>query len=171
VTPVLARRTLVMGAGTAALLATAGCNPFATTAPITRTVTAAPPAVADPIAILIATTRLHMVRLTNAVAADKALAARLTPIRNDRLAHLTALIDELARTSPRGAAGEKAKPTADPAIQVPSGGVVQVLAGMRTDAAQAQGMFTDAFGLASRYRAALFGSIAACLASHREALK
>lgn len=167
----LARRTLVVGAGAAALLVTAGCNPFSTSAPITRTVTAAPPPVADPVPTLIGTTRLHMVRLTNAITADKGLAARLTPIRNDRRAHLAALIDELARTSPRAAADEKVKPTADPAISVPSGGVVQVLAGMRTDAAQAQGLFTDAFGLASRYRAALFGSIVACLASHREALR
>ncbi len=168
--PLIARRTLLVGAGTAAALACAGCNPFATPTKITQTVTAAPAPVADPMPTLIATTRLHLVRLTNAIAADKTLAVQLTPLRNDRLSHLTGLIDELGRTSPQAAAVEKKKPNADPAISVPTGGSVQVVTGMRSDAALAQGLFTDAVGSASRYRAALFGSIAACLASHRVVL-
>lgn len=166
-TPLLARRTLVLGAGAVALGASAGCNPFSTPTRVTQTVTAAPPPVADPVPTLIATTRLHLVRLTNAIAADKTLVARLTPLRSDRAAHLTALIDELGRTSPQAAALEKKKPITDAGIAVPSGGAAQILAGMRTDAALAQGLFTDAFSLASRYRAALFGPIAACLATHR----
>lgn len=169
-TPVLARRALMASAGTAALLATAGCNPFSTQPKITRTVTAALPPTADSTPILVATTRLHLVRLTNAIAADPALAGRLTPIREDRRAHLNALIAELGRTSPQAAAAEKEKPTADPTIAVPSAAVL-LLAAVRSDATQAQGMFIDALSLASKYRAALFGSIAACLASHREALK
>jgi hypothetical protein len=160
----------MVGAGTAALLATAGCNPFATPTRITQTVTAAAAPVADPIPTLIATTRLHLVRLTNAIAADKTLSARLTPLRGDRRSHLTALIAELARTSPQAAADQKGRPTTDPTIAVPTGGSILILAGMRSDATLAQGLFTDAFGPASRYRAALFGSIAACLASHRVAL-
>ncbi len=151
-------------------MATAGCNPFATPTKITQTVTAAAAPAVDPISTLIATTRLHIVRLTNAIAADTTLAKRLTPLRNDRQSHLDALIAELARTSPDAAAQASAAPTTDPSIPVPTGGSVQILAGMRSDAAQAQGLFTDAFGTASRYRAALFGSIAACLASHRVAL-
>jgi hypothetical protein len=167
--PLLARRTLMVGAGTAALLASAGCNPFSTPTRVTQTVTAAAAPVADPIPTLIATTRLHLVRLTNSIAADKTLIARLTPLRDDRQAHLTELIAELARSSPQAATAQKAAPTTDPSISVP-GSSVLILAGMGADAAQAQGLFTDAFPLATRYRAALFGSIAACLASHRVAL-
>jgi hypothetical protein len=167
---VLARRSFVTGAGAAALLLTAGCNPFTPRAKITQTVTASAPPTADPIPTLIATTRLQMVKLTNAIAAQSSLAARLTPLRDDRAAHLDGLIKEYARTSPQAAAAEKARPTTDPTISVPAG-AVPLLAALRSDAALAQGMFTDAFGVASRYRAALFGSIAACLASHREALK
>ncbi len=160
----------MVGAGTAALLVTAGCNPFTTPTRITQTVTAAAAPVADPLPTLIATTRLHLVRLVNAIAADKSLAGRLAALRNDRRAHLSALITELARTSPQAAAVEKGRPTADPSISVPSGGSVQVLSGMRSDAVLAQGLFTDALLPASRYRAALFASIAACLAAHRVVL-
>lgn len=159
----------MVGAGTAALLASAGCNPFSTPTRITQTVTAAAAPVADPIPTLIATTRLHLVRLTNSITADKSLTARLTPLRNDLQAHLTALITEFARTSPQAAAAQKAAPTTDPTIPVPDSTVL-ILAGMAADATQAQGLFTDAVPLATRYRAALFGSIAACLASHRVAL-
>ena len=158
------------GAGSIALVATAGCNPFSTTTRITQTVTAGPAAAVDVLPTLIATTRLHLVRLSNAMVADRALQARLTPLRTDRQAHLTALIAELGRTSPAGAAAEKKKPTADKAVGVPSGGAAALLAGMRSDAASAQGIFTDALAQTSRYRAALFASVAACLASHRVAL-
>lgn len=158
------------GAGSIALVATAGCNPFSTTTRVTQTVTAAPAAALDVLPILIATTRLHLVRLANAITADKTLAARLTPLRADRQAHLTALIDELARTSPTAATAEKKKPTADKAVGVPMGSAATLLAGMRSDAALAQGIFTDALAQSSRYRAALFASISACLASHRVAL-
>ena len=153
-----------------ALVATAGCNPFSTTTRVTQTVTRAPAAAADILPTMIATTRLHVVRLSNAMTADKSLAARLTPLRADRQAHLTALIAELGRTSPDAAAAEKKKPTADAAVAVPKGGAAALLVGMRADAALAQGVFTDAMAQTSRYRAALFASIAACLASHRVAL-
>jgi hypothetical protein len=158
------------GAGAVALVATAGCNPFSPTTRITQTVTAAPAAAADVLPTLIATTRLHLVRLTNAIAGDRSLAGRLTPLRADRQAHLTALIDELGRSSPVAAAAEKKKPTADKAVAVPTGGPAALLVGMRADAALAQSTFTDAMAQTSRYRAALFASIAACLASHRVAL-
>lgn len=160
----------MFGAGAAALLATAGCNPFATPTKITQTVTASAAPMADPIPTLIATTRLHVVRLTNAIAQDKTLISELVPLRADRRLHLDALIAELGRTSPQAADAERSKPTTDPSISVPSGGSVQIIAGMRSDATLAQGLFTDAFPQASRYRAALFGSIAACLATHRVVL-
>jgi len=158
------------GAGSIALVAAAGCNPFSTTTRITQTVTAAPATAVDVLPTMIATTRLHVVRLTNAIAADRPLTGRLTPLRADRLAHLNALITELGRTSPAAAAAEKKKPIADPRVAVPKGGTAAMLAGMRSDAAAAQGIFTDALAQTSRYRAALFGSVVACLASHRVAL-
>ena len=164
------RRTVLLGGGTVALLATAACNPFSTTTRITQTVTAAPAPVADQMPTLIATTRLHVVRLTNAMAADRSLIARLTPLHADRQSHLTALIQELGRTSPQGAATEKAQPVTDKGVSVPKGGPAALLAGMRADATLAQGVFTDAMVQASRYRAALFASIAAALATHRTVL-
>ena len=164
------RRVVFAGAGSVAALATAACKPFSTTTRITQTVTAAPAPQTDPMLTLIAVTRLHIVRLTNAMAADRSLVARLTPLRADRKAHLAALIDDLARTSPQAAAAEKAKPVADKTLSVPKGGAAALLAGMRSDAAVAQEAFTDAMAQASRYRAALFASIAACLATHRTAL-
>lgn len=160
----------MIGAGTAALLATAGCNPFSTPTRITQTVTAAAAPAADPMLTLIATTRLHIVRLANAIAQDKQLGGRLTPLLADRQVHLKDLIGELGRTSPQAGASQQALPTADASVTVPSGGSPVVLAAMKSDAAAAQVQFLDAFPSASRYRAALFGSISACLASHQEAL-
>src|ERR1700712_4446880 len=93
--PLLARRTLLFGVGATALLATAGCNPFSTPAKITQTVTAAAAPTVDPVPTLIATTRLHLVRLTNAIAADKSLAQRLTPLRDDRQAPLKGMKAEM----------------------------------------------------------------------------
>ena len=159
----------MFGAGTAALLATAGCNPFSTPPRVTQTMTVALPPTADPVLTLIATTRLHLVRLSNAITTQKTLAARLTPLRNDRQAHLSALIKELARTSPQGAAAENTRPTADASITVPKT-AAQVLVVLRSDATAAQAQFTDSFDTASRYRAALFGSIIACLSTHREVM-
>ena len=60
------------------------------------------PAALDPINGLIATTRLHLLRLDAAIAADQADAARLTPLRDDRQAQLTALEAEFARIEPGG---------------------------------------------------------------------
>jgi hypothetical protein len=45
-----------------------------------------------------------------------------------------------------------------------------IISAVRGDAATAQVQFTDAISSASRYRAAMFGSIAAALASHRAVL-
>lgn len=160
----------MLGAGTAALLATAGCNPFSTPTRITQTVTASAAPVADPMPTLTAITRLQVVRLANMISANQGLAARLTPLLEDRQVHLTQLIAEINRTSPQAGAAEKAKPTSDPSVIVPTGATPVLLAAMKSDAATAESAFLDAFPTASRYRAALFGSIAACLASHQEAL-
>ena len=76
-----------------------GCSYFSSDEPPAPTVVLTPAAL-DPINGLIATTRLHLLRLDAAIAADPADAARLTPLRDDRQAQLTALEAEFARIEP-----------------------------------------------------------------------
>jgi len=165
----ISRRSLFVGAGALALLT--GCSYFGTDEPEAPTVVSTPAAL-DPINGLIATTRLHLLRLDAAIAADQADAARLTPLRDDRQAQLTALEAEFARVNPAAASA-----TATPAASSPAGATIampdspeEIISAVRGDAATAQVQFTDAVSSASRYRAAMFGSIAAALASHRAVL-
>ena len=164
----ISRRSLFVGAGALALLT--GCSYFGTDEPAAPTVVATPAAL-DPINGLIATTRLHLLRLDAAIAVDQADAARLTPLRDDRQAQLTALEAEFARVNPSPSASATA------AASTPAGATIvmtdtpeAVISAVRGDAATAQVQFTDAVSSASRYRAAMFGSIAAALASHRAVL-
>ncbi|MTD13714.1 hypothetical protein GIS00_07125 [Nakamurella sp. YIM 132087] len=165
--PAVGRRAAIAGVGGAALLLAAGCNPFGTSsAPSTVTETAATDPTIDPIASLIATTRLAVLNLEAAATVDKERAALLKQLLGDRQAHLEALLDEYARTdrakaeSMRSAGGSVPVPAdADAALEQ-----------VRADATQAYTQFTDGLALVSRYRAALFGSIAACLQTHRVVL-
>ena len=115
------------------------------------------PAALDPINGLIATTRLHLLRLDAAIAADQADAARLTPLRDDRQAQLTALEAEFARiepaTSTAAASASDAAPTTG-AVALPDTPEA-IISAVRGDAATAQVQFTDATSSASRYRAAM----------------
>jgi len=147
-----------------------GCSYFGSDEPPAPTVVLTPAAL-DPINGLIATTRLHLLRLDAAIAADQADVARLQPLRDDRQAQLTALEAEFARTNPAGSAA------ASPTEVAPTTGAVtlpdtpeEIISAVRGDAATAQVQFTDATSSASRYRAAIYGSIAASLASHRAVL-
>lgn len=170
----ISRRTLLFGVGglsAAALLSATGCGYFGSDEPPAPSVVATPAAL-DPINGLIATTNLHLLRLDAAIAADPTDAPRLTPLRDDRQAQLTALEAEFARTNPTGA-GTVTSPT----VAAPPAGTITmpdtpeaIISAVRGDAATAQVQFTDATSSASRYRAALFGSIAAALASHRAVL-
>jgi len=172
----ISRRALRVGAGSfgaTALLVLSGCSYFGTNEPAAPTIDPAPAAL-DPINGLIATTRLHLLRLNAAIAADPTDAPRLTPLRDDRQAHLTALEAEYARLHP---ADPSATAVPSSAAASPPTGAVSVpdspegiISAVRGDAATAQVQFTDAISAASRYRAALYGSIAACLASHRAVL-
>lgn len=168
------RRTFLAGLGGTAVLAIAatvsGCSVFGgddTVAPSVEPSPASP----DPITGLIATTRLHVLRLNAAIAADKQQAALLTQLRDDRQAHLEALEAEHARLDPSAVGPSSAASAALPPgeITVPDTPAA-VIASVRGDAATAQVQFTDAISAASRYRAALYASIAACLASHRAVL-
>jgi hypothetical protein len=172
----ISRRTLFAGAGSlgavAVLGALTGCSYFGgndTPAPTVEQ----NPAALDPINGLIATTRLHLLRLNAAIAADAADAPRLTPLRDNRQEQLTALEAEYARANPADPAATAVPSSAG---APPSGSVgmpnspAEVVSAVRGDAAIAQVQFTDALASASRYRAALYGSIAASLASHRAVL-
>lgn len=168
---------MLLGAGTVgaavALSSIAGCGYFGSDDPPTPTVDLNPVAL-DPINGLIATTRLHVLRLDAAIAADQADAGKLQPLRDDRQQHLDALTAEYARTNPADpnatAAGLTASgaPTSG-AVALP-GSPEAIVSAVRGDAATAQVQFTDAISTASRYRAAMYGTIAASLASHRAVL-
>ena len=178
----IARRTLLAGTLAGSVLLTAGCGPFGSSNPTTTTVTAPAPEIADPITGLIAVTRLQVLRLVGAAgvltaSGDKVGGVLLTGLAQDRQSHLNALTAELARTNPPAGASRATAssavvlpPAPPPAqVQLPPDAKLVVPA-VRSDAAAAQQQFTDALGLVSRYRAALFASIAACLATHRAVL-
>ncbi len=154
----------------AAGAALSACGFFSSDDTQPSTVTLNPGAL-DPINGLIATTRLHLIRLNAAIAADKADAARLTPLRDDRQAQLTALEKEYARVNPSasGAPNSGAAAPTTGAVTLPEN-PEEIISAVRGDAATAQVQFTDAISAATRYRAALYGSIAASLASHRAVL-
>jgi len=169
------RRTFLSVVGGAAALTIAstvtGCSLFSGDDGAPTVLPA--PAVSDPITGLIATTRLHVLRLEAASAAYPDQAPLLTPLRDDRAAQLAALEAEYARVNPAGVSS----PDAPTAPTVPASGQIAVppspeaaISSIRGDAATAQVQFTDAVSNASRYRAALYGSIAASLASHRAIL-
>jgi hypothetical protein len=171
------RRTFLSAVGGAAALAIAstvtGCSLFRGDDGAPTVVPA--PAVSDPITGLIATTRLHVLRLDAAIAAYPDQAPLLTPLRDDRSAQLSGLEAEYARVNPTVTGVSSAD--APTAPTVPASGQVPVppspeaaISSIRGDAATAQVQFTDAVSNASRYRAALYGSIAATLASHRAIL-
>lgn len=160
------RRRLLTAAGVGALLLTAGCNPFSTTRTTRTVVTQAPPPV-DPMDTLIATTRLHLLRLEAALGLGGATAKKLTPLRNDRRQHLQRLVDEQARVN-RTEAG----PLVEPGQSVPAPkSPAEAIKSAVNDAVDAQSAFGDQIAVVSRYRAAMFASIAACLAGHRVMLQ
>lgn len=162
----VARRSVLTAAGVGALLLTAGCNPFSTTRTTRTVVTEAPPPV-DPMDTLIAMTRLHMLRLEASLDLGSTTTRKLTPLRNDRRQHLQRLLDEQARVN-RTEAG----PLVEPGQSVPAPATAaEAVESAATDAADAQSAFGDQIAVVSRYRAAMFASIAACLAGHRVVLQ
>lgn len=168
----IGRRRFLAGVGVVGAATLTGCSVFGGDAPTVTSVVEAPPPV-DPIETLTAVTRLHLARLDatlTALAADPAAVALLTPLRADRAAHLDALRTEEAR-----GAGSVIAATADPsaagtpALQV-SSDPTDALATILSDAENAQLQFTDGVVATGPYRAALFASISACLATHRSVL-
>lgn len=161
------RRALLGSAGASVLLLAAGCNPFSS-APKTLTVTTAAPPPKDPLDALIARIKLHILHIDGAIAAAAFDATVLSAVRADRLAHLAAVQAEYDRSI--GISPSSSVPAPTGSVPLPSGPDA-IMAVVRQDAADAQLTFTDVMSsTTSRYRAALFGSIAACLATHRGVL-
>jgi len=158
------RRTFLVAAGGAALPLAAACNPFGSSTRTTTTVTAEAPPPVDALPNLIATTRFHLIRIEAAIAANKTAAKTLADIRTDRAAHLTALQEELKRTT--GVTAEAPPSEATRSVEVPTD-PVDILALVRSDAANDQLLFNDALLTCTPFRAALYATISACLASHR----
>lgn len=101
-----------------------------------------------------------------AVAAQPALAKRLTPLAGDHRAH----VDELVRVIGRGMPSSSAAPSASAAVPG-AADAAGTLAALRAAERQAQRTAATAARQAPAERAALVGSVAACRASHAEALR
>lgn len=169
----IGRRTFLTGVGAAGAVALSGCSVFGGDAPTVTSLVEAPPPV-DPIETLTATTRLHLARLDatlTALAADAASVALLTPLRADRAAHLEALRTEEARGagSVIATTDSSGSGSATPSLEV-SADPTTAISTIRSDAENAQLQFTDGVVATGQYRAALFASISACLATHRSVL-
>ena len=170
----IGRRSFLTGVGAAGVVALSGCSVFGGDAPTVTSVVEAPPPV-DPIETLIATTRLHLARLDATIISlggDPASVALITPLRADRAAHLEALRTEDARGSgsvPAESSDPSAPAAGTQAVEV-SNDVTTALDTIRSDAENAQLQFSDGVVATGAYRAALFASISACLATHRSVL-
>ena len=97
-----------------------------------------------------------------AIAAQPGLGARLTPLADDHLAHAAELAKVIGTASPSGVAASPAPAGADAA---------GLLAALRSAEQSAQRGAATACRQAPAGRAALLGSIAACRATHVEALR
>lgn len=139
------------GLATAALGGLAGCDsggpgPDATPPP-------------DPLLPFLTATVALADQYDAAIAAESSLSARLTPLRDDHRAHVRALAREIGISPPSPSASASAE-------SAPS--TVQKLLAAEKDA---QKDAEKACLEGPSYRAALLGSIAACRASHQEALR
>ncbi|MDQ6658946.1 MAG: hypothetical protein M3Z00_12130 [Actinomycetota bacterium] len=159
------RRAVLAAAGTVAVLASCGCTAFTSTK-TTRTVVAIAPPPIDPMDTLIAMTRLHLLRLVAGIQLGGDAAKKLPALRDDRIAHLQRLLQEQARVNRSAEA-----PLTQAGQTVPAAGsAAAAIAGAAQDAADAQLAFSDQLANVSKYRAALFASISACLSTHRVVL-
>jgi hypothetical protein len=121
------------------------------------------PKAPDPLIQFYRDTAALLARFEAAITAVPALAARLSPLRDDHRAHLQALAKEIG---PEAGSPSAAPPSAPPA-PADAGGVIAALLAAEKEAAAAA---RTACVTAPSYRAALLGSIAAARASHAEVL-
>ncbi|WP_250001689.1 hypothetical protein [Actinoplanes sp. M2I2] len=122
-----------------------------------------PPPVADPLQPLLDEATTLAAAYDRAIVSQPGLAARLTPLADDHRAHAT----ELARLI--GAAPPSAAPSG--AASAPADDAARTIAALRAAEQAAQKSAVAACRSAPAGRAALVGSIAACRATHAEALR
>ncbi|WP_207921343.1 hypothetical protein [Micromonospora sp. KC721] len=143
---------LAVGGSTGPL---AGCDLFDGDEP-------APPP--DPLESLADESRELAARHRAAIAADPALADRLTPIAEAHAAHATEIRRLIGRPEPSGATPTGTTPTATP------GDRAALLAALREAEQRGRQSAAKACVAAPGERAALLGSVAAARATHVEAL-
>ena len=97
-----------------------------------------------------------------AIVAQPGLSARLAPLADDHRAHAAELTKVIGKTSPSGVPASPAPDGAD---------ATRLLAALRSAEQAAQRNAVTACRQAPAVRAALLGSIAACRATHAEALR
>jgi hypothetical protein len=122
----------------------------------------APRPAADPLQPLLRETVALVAAYERAAVAQPGLAARLAPLAGDHRAHAAELAKVIGTAVPSGVAA-----SAQPA----GAAAAAVLAGLRAAEQAAQRNAVAACRQAPAARAALLGSIAACRASHAEALR
>ncbi|MFC7527098.1 hypothetical protein [Actinoplanes sp. GCM10030250] len=116
----------------------------------------------DPLQPLLVETLALAGAYDRAIAAQPALAARLTPLAEDHRAHAAELARVIGTTAPSGVAAPSS------AVSATDG---DTTAELRKAEQAAQKNAVEACKTAPRERAALIGSIAACRATHAEALR
>ena len=146
------RRVLSAAAGLAASATTlGGCGLFDDDP--------APPAAPDALQPLLDESLALAAGYDRAIAAQPGLSARLTPLAADHRAHAAELATVIGRAGPSGAA------------PAPAGGAADGVAGLRAAELAAQKSATAAGRQAPADRVMLVASIAACRATHAEALR
>jgi hypothetical protein len=145
------RRALAVTAGAALAAAPAGCGLFDGDPEPEPEPDPLQPILDEALALALAHER--------AAVAQPSLAARLTPLAKDHRAHAAELARVIGTALPSTAASTSAPPVAD------------TLADLRAAERAAQRTATAAARTTQADRAGLVGSIAACRATHAEALK
>jgi hypothetical protein len=140
---------------------------------------AAPPLATDPLEPLLTEAVALAAAYDRVVAAQPGLAGRLTPLAGDHRAHATELAELIGRPVPSapalpasaqsGAAPSGPAPSG-PAPSGPAPSAAEALRDLRAAEQIAQRNAVSACTQAPAGRAALIGSIAACRATHAEAL-
>jgi hypothetical protein len=149
------RRVLGGTAGaTLSMTALAGCGPFVNGPE--------PDKAADPLQPVLDEALALAAAYDRAVVAQPGLGTRLTPLAADHRAHATELANVI---------GEKVPSVAPSVPPAPASDAAGTVAGLRNAEQAAQKTAAAACRQAPAARAALVGSIAACRATHAEALR
>ncbi len=155
------RRMLAGAAGAAAVAVSGGCGLFDHDSERQRP---------DALQPLLTEASTLVAALDAAALAQPALAGRLTPLAADHRAHVTALARVIGTPAPSAPA--PSDPAPGPSSPGgPAGDASAVLRQLRAQAQAAARNAATACGAAPAERASLVGSIAACRATHAEALR